>query len=310
MSPSVYCCGSLPAIEVPANIVVTSSPGSEESRIESSGFGTSALGIGRPPRPALGIGADGIGADGIGALGIGALGIGALGIGADGIGALGIGAAPTAALGIGADGIGADAGSPVASCVKGCGGRLSRANDCAPAVVDDWSTVNVARSSLEIVVCTHAESSDVLPDADVAVAVTTEPGSTATGTDHTAVPAPSVVAVAPPRNVTASLAHEPSSGAGLWKTSTVYGVFGALPASVPPTCAASAAVIAGAGWPPFEPLRRSIAGPRPFSVSTEFPVMRFPALVSFSTAMPAKPFPRTVLPWPSRLPPTVLFEAL
>src|SRR4051794_8517990 len=111
----------------------------------SSGLATPALGIGSPPRPALGIGADGIGALGIGAEGIGADGIGALGIGADGIGALGIGAAPTAALGIGADGIGADAGSPVASCVKSCGGRLSRANDWAPAGGGRWAAGRGAR---------------------------------------------------------------------------------------------------------------------------------------------------------------------
>src|SRR4051794_5032481 len=115
MSPSVYCWGRRPARFVLANRVFTLRLGNEESSTESSGFATSALGIGKPPRPALGIGALGIGAQGIGASGIGALGIGALGIGAEGIGAEGIGAKPTAALGIGALGIGAALSAPASS---------------------------------------------------------------------------------------------------------------------------------------------------------------------------------------------------
>src|SRR5205823_1184456 len=140
-----------------------------------------------------GIGADGMGALGIGALGIGADGIGALGIGADGIGALGIGAAPTAALGIGALGIGAEAGLPVASCVNSSGGRLSSENDCAPAFVDDWSTVKDAFRFAEGTL-KQAENSDVSPDAEVAVAVTNEEGSALPAIDQLALPLASVVA--------------------------------------------------------------------------------------------------------------------
>src|SRR6266540_1760415 len=67
MSPSVYCCGSRPASDVPAKSATGSIPGSDERRIASSGFETEALVIGSPPSPALGIGALGIGALGIGA---------------------------------------------------------------------------------------------------------------------------------------------------------------------------------------------------------------------------------------------------
>src|SRR6266536_3122172 len=64
MSPSVYCCGSRPASDVPAKSATGSIPGSDERRIASSGFETEALGIGSPPSPALGIGALEIGAVG------------------------------------------------------------------------------------------------------------------------------------------------------------------------------------------------------------------------------------------------------
>src|SRR6266508_1416074 len=163
MSPSVYCCGSRPASDVPAKSATGSIPGSDERRIASSGFETEALGIGSPPSRALGIGALGIGASGIGADGIGADGIGALGIGADGIGA-----APTAALGIGALGIGAAFVAP-ASSWKSSGGNASREKELAPAVVVDWSTV---KTTLETAGTRHGENSDVSNVSyEVAVAV-------------------------------------------------------------------------------------------------------------------------------------------
>src|SRR6266536_1879885 len=153
MSPSVYCCGSRPASDVPAKSATGSIPGSDERRIASSGFEIGALGIG-----ALGIGASGIGADGIGADGIGALGIGADGIGA----------APTAALGIGALGIGAAFVAP-ASSWKSSGGNASSEKELAPAVVVDWSTV---KATLETAGTRHGENSDVSNVSyDVAVAV-------------------------------------------------------------------------------------------------------------------------------------------
>jgi len=168
MSPSVYCCGSRPASDVPAKSATGSIPGSDERRIASSGFETEALVIGSPPSPALGIGALGIGALGIGASGIGADGIGADGIGALGIGADGIGAAPTAALGIGALGIGAAFVAP-ASSWKSSGGNASSEKELAPAVVVDWSTV---KATLDTAGTRHGENSDVSNVSyDVAVAV-------------------------------------------------------------------------------------------------------------------------------------------
>src|SRR6266508_385973 len=138
MSPSVYCCGSRPASDVPAKSATGSIPGSDERRIASSGFETEALGIGSPPSPALGIGADGIGA------------------------------APTAALGIGALGIGAAFVAP-ASSWKSSGGNASREKELAPAVVVDWSTV---KTTLETAGTRHGENSDVSNVSyEVAVAV-------------------------------------------------------------------------------------------------------------------------------------------
>src|SRR3954449_9430470 len=104
MSPSVYCCGSLPlmfvspgVVAVHAKIAVTLRFGIDDKRIASSGFATPAVGIGMPKMPAVAIGAVAIGAVAIGAVAIGAVAIGAVGIGAVAIGAVAIGAAPTAA---------------------------------------------------------------------------------------------------------------------------------------------------------------------------------------------------------------------
>src|SRR6266536_1657040 len=133
MSPSVYCCGSRPASDVPAKSATGSIPGSDERRIASSGFETEALGIGSPPSPALGIGA-----------------------------------APTGALGIGALGIGAAFVAP-ASSWKSSGGNASSEKELAPAVVVDWSTV---KATLETAGTRHGENSDVSNVSyDVAVAV-------------------------------------------------------------------------------------------------------------------------------------------
>src|SRR3954468_15051039 len=168
MSPSVYCCGSLPAsVGSQAKIAVTLRFGIDDSRIASSGFPTPAVGIGMPKMPAVAIGAVAIGAVAIGAVAIGAVAIGAVGIGAVAIGAVAIGAAPTAAVAIGAVAIGAELGSPVPSCVKSCGGRPASENDDAPAFVVDWSTVNEACRSVSVIVV-QTEKADVSPFGAVA----------------------------------------------------------------------------------------------------------------------------------------------